>query len=138
MKHVKSGSSVRKERRKMDNINQTIILRGYVAKEVKVYSHYIGKNGETCNVGQLTLGVNNSTENSDFLPITLFGQQCNLIEKYCRVGTQLLLGCSLKNNIYTKKSGKDIIYCGGVQIIAENFQVLSQPNKKRDKKGEDA
>lgn len=122
----------------MDNINQTIILRGYVAREVKVYSHYIGKNGETCNVGQLTLGVSNSTENSDFLPITLFGRQCDLIEKYSHVGTQLLLGCSLKNNIYTKKSGKDTIYCGGVQIIAENFQVLSQPNKKRNKKGEDA
>lgn len=122
----------------MENINQIIILRGYVAREVNVYSHYIDKNGQTCNVGQLTLGVNNGTENSDFLPITMFGKQCDLIKKYSRVGTQLLLGCSLKNNIYTKKTGKDTIYCGGVQIIAQDFQVLSQPNKKRNKKGEDA
>lgn len=122
----------------MGNINQTIILRGYVAKEVKVYSHYIGKNGQTCNVGQLTLGVSNGTENADFLPITMFGKQCDLLAQYSRIGTQLLLGCSLKNNIYTQKSGKDTVYCGGIQIIADGFQVLSQPNKKRNKKGEDA
>ena len=135
MRHGKSESSVRKEIRKMENINQTIILRGYIAKEVNIYSHYINKNGQTCNVGQLTLGVSNGTESADFLPITMFAKQCDLLSQYC-VGTQLLLGCSLKNNIYTKKSGNDTVYCGGIQIIAHNFQVLSKP--KRNKKVEDA
>lgn len=42
-------------------INQTIVLRGYVAQEVSVYSCFIGKDGKESKVGTLSLGVQNGT-----------------------------------------------------------------------------
>lgn len=110
-------------------INQTIVLRGYVAQEVSVYSCFIGKDGKESKVGTLSLGVQNGTNKADFLPITFFGHTCDLINKFTVKGTQLLLGCKLKNNVYKK----DDEYKGGVQIICEEFQILSQPKNEKAK-----
>lgn len=115
------------------NINQTIILRGYIAKEMAVYSNFIGKNGKESKVGSFSFGVQNGSEKADFLPITAFGQACDLIQKYTQVGTQLLLSCRLQNNIYKKREGKEDVYKGGIQIICEEFQILSQPKEKEEK-----
>lgn len=114
-------------------IDQTIILRGYVSKEIIAYGNYTGKDGKEAKVGTLSLGVQNGTDKSDFLPITFFGHTYELIDKFTKKGTQLLLSCKLKNNLYKKNDE----YKGGVQIICDEFQILSQPkneeksNKKR-------
>lgn len=116
------------------NINQTILLRGYVSKEYKTYSSFSGRNATESKVGSFTLGISNGKDTADFLPITVFSPTCDLIERFTQVGTQLLIRCNLKNNVYKKKNGNDTIYCGGIQIICEEFQVLSQPPEKKEKK----
>lgn len=110
----------------MKNINQTVILRGYVAKEVNVYSNYKEK-GNVANVGSFTLAIQNSTEDADFIPITLFGKICDLMEQYTMKGTQLLLSCKIQNNVYTKEVNGEKIYKGGIQVQCEEFQILGQP-----------
>lgn len=120
----------------MSNINQTVILRGYVAKEVNVYSNYRDNNGKDLSVGSLTLAIQNSTNDSDFIPITVFANTCELLKKYTKKGTQILMSCKIKNNIYTKKEGNKTVYKGGIQIQCEEFQILSQPiEEKSNKKG---
>ena len=112
-------------------INQTVILRGYVSKEVITYGKFIGKDGKESKVGMLSLGVQNGTDKADFLPITFFGHTCDLIAEFTKIGTQLLLSCKLKNNVYKKNNE----YKGGVQIICDEFQILSQPkNEKNEEK----
>lgn len=112
-------------------INETIILRGYVAKEVVIYGNFIGKDGKESKVGTLSLGIPNGTDKADFLPITFFGHTCDLIDEFTAKGTQLLLNCKLKNNVYKKNDE----YKGGVQIICDEFQILSQPqNEKNEEK----
>lgn len=112
------------------NINQTIILRGFVSKEFHIYSLFVGKNAKEAKVGNFTLAIQNGKDSADFLPITVFSPTCDLIERFTQVGTQLLIRCNLRNNVYKKKDGEDTLYCGGIQIICEEFQVLSQPTKK--------
>ncbi len=116
----------------MKTINQTVILRGYVAKEVKVYSTYKEK-GRIANVGNLTLAIQNGTDNADFIPITLFGKICDLLEQYTTKGTQLLLSCMIKNNVYTKEIDGEKVYKGGIQVQCEEFQILGQPPVEKSK-----
>lgn len=110
-------------------INQTVILRGYIAKEVAVYANFVDKNGKESKVGNVLLGIQNGTDKADFLPITFFAHTCELIEKYTQIGTQLLVSCRLKNNVYKKNEE----YKGGLQIICDEFQILSQPKEKEKK-----
>lgn len=66
-------------------------------------------------VSKFTLAINNSKDDTSFIPITYFGKIAETINEYCEKGDLIGVQATIKNNNYKDKEGNmhyDYIFIG--------------------------
>lgn len=102
-----------------------VIIDGGITSEVK-YNTY----GNT-KVAKFTVAVNreyksDGTKVSDFIPVTAFGKNAEILANYCTKGVRILIEGRLQVSKYTNKNG---VATTSTDIIAEKFEFLSSVKK---------
>lgn len=78
----------------------TFSVIGRITKEI-----HLEYTRENKPVVKLNIAINNSKEDTTFLPIKVFGRQAENISKYCGKGSQLAITGTIRNNNYEDKEG---------------------------------
>lgn len=115
------------------NLNNQVMLRGHLVKDVQV-SLYNDAKGNQKSVGRFTLAVKSGVNRNEveFIPVTIFSG-ADVLAKYTRKGSQILVSCMLKNNTYEKKvKGKTETVYGGLELVCQGFEFLSSSAKPGD------
>lgn len=105
-----------------------IIIDGGITSEAKLNVY-----GNT-KVCKFTVAVNrefkdDGTKVSDFIPVTAFGKNAEVISQYGAKGVRVLVKGRLQVSKYKNKDG---VNCTSTDVIADKFEFLSPVKKKND------
>lgn len=122
----------------MINLNNQVTLRGYLVKAVQL-SFYNDAKGEKRAIGRFTLAVKSGNRDDvEFIPVTVFGSGAETLSKYTNKGSQLLCSCMIRQNTYQKKvKGKTETIYGGLELVCQGFEFLSNPKNSSDETPEE-
>lgn len=112
-------------------MNQFVFM-GRTTREPEIRSTNDGK-----AIAKFTLAVDRrfKKDTADFFDCTAFGGTAELIEKYVKKGTKLIVTGSVQNNNYTNKEGKKIY---GFAFVVEYVEFAeSKKEEKQETQKED-
>lgn len=108
------------------------IITGRLTKETDVRYTKENKAVTTINVA-----VNNSKDDTTFLPITLFGKTAETVGKYCKKGDLIAISGMIRNNNWEDKDGNkhyDYQFIGNrIQFLTTNKEAIKKEEKLPDK-----
>lgn len=91
-------------------------------------------------VTTINVAINNSKDDTTFLPITLFGKTAETVGKYCKKGDLIATSGMIRNNNWEDKDGNkhyDYQFIGNrVQFLTTNKEALKKEEKLPDKEFE--
>ena len=88
-----------------------------------------------CNL-RLAIDDNFSKEDrSDFISVTVFGNQAGICERYLRKGFMAGVTGRIRSDIYTDSEG---IKRYPIKLVADRVQILQWPERKESRNGESA
>jgi len=109
-------------------MNNLVILIGRITKDLELRTTTNGKSALEVNIA-----VNNGKDDTTFVRTTAFGTTADIINKYCKKGSQIGLRCMIRNNNWEDKEGnKHYDY----SFIATRMMLLGSGTK--DNQQEDA
>ena len=87
-------------------------------------------------VTTINVAVNNSKDDTTFLPITLFGKTAETVGKYCKKGDLIAVTGMIRNNNWEDKDGNkhyDYQFIGNrIQFLTTNKEAIKKEEKLPD------
>lgn len=87
-------------------------------------------------VTTINVAVNNSKDDTTFLPITLFGKTAETVGKYCKKGDLIAVTGMIRNNNWEDKDGNkhyDYQFIGSrIQFLTTNKEAIKKEEKLPD------
>ena len=81
-------------------MNNLVILIGRITKDLELRTTASGKSALEVNIA-----INNGKDDTTFVRTTAFGTTADIINKYCKKGSQIGLQCMIRNNNWEDKEG---------------------------------
>lgn len=103
-------------------MNNTITMIGRITKDIEL--RYTPSNKA---VATIYLAVQNSKDDTTFLPITIFGSMAETTNKYCKKGDLIGIRGIIKNHNWQDKQGNTHY---DYNFIAERVSFLSNKSKE--------
>ncbi|WP_203625594.1 single-stranded DNA-binding protein [Lacticaseibacillus mingshuiensis] len=110
----------------MNNVN----MIGRLAMDVKV-----GNNVSTSLLAVKRIYKSADSEDTDFIPISTFGRNADVLSKYCKKGDKVGVSGRIKTSTYTDKQG---VAQHGFEVVAEHIYLLSNSKQSHSQSHEDS
>lgn len=86
-------------------------------------------------VTTINVAINNSKDDTTFLPITLFGKTAETVGKYCKKGDLIAVSGMIRNNNWEDKDGNkhyDYQFIGSrIQFLTTNKEAIKKTKEEK-------
>ena len=93
-------------------------FRGYLGKDPQIGSYGDGKKRASFS---LAVQRYNSKDETDWIPCTVFGKRAEVVEKYCKSGSHVLVTGAMQSSTYQDKDGNNRSSLG---LVVNNLELL--------------